>query len=68
MAKKINPTTGSPTSPALKIAPNGLLVIASRGRVITPEMIKQVEEDDLNQEIDRMLSLNRRPLRQESPD
>lgn len=34
-------------SPRLKRLPNGLLVVRSRGRVITPEMVKKaLEEDD----------------------
>jgi hypothetical protein len=34
-------------SPRLKRLPNGLLVLASRGRTITPEMVKAaLEEDD----------------------
>ncbi len=38
--------SGSP-SPRLKRLPSGLLVVASRGRAITPEMVKTaLEEDD----------------------
>jgi hypothetical protein len=36
----------SPDSLGIKIAPNGLPVFASRGRVITPEMVKDAQEDD----------------------
>jgi hypothetical protein len=40
------PSAHSP-SPRLKRLPNGLLVVASRGRKITPEMVKSaLEEDD----------------------
>ena len=35
-------------SPRLKRAPNGLLILPSRGRVVTSEMVKAaLEEDDL---------------------
>jgi hypothetical protein len=33
-------------SPRLKRAPNGLLIVRSRGRVITPEMVKAAQEDE----------------------
>jgi hypothetical protein len=33
-------------SPRIKTAPNGLRVFASRGRVITPEMVKAAQEDE----------------------
>jgi hypothetical protein len=40
------PPTGSP-SPNLVRAPNGLLIVRARGRVITNEMVKAaLEEDD----------------------
>ena len=31
----------------LKESPQGFLVIAKRGKVITPEMVKEASEDDL---------------------
>ena len=41
------PPSESP-SPRLVRAPNGLLIIPARGRVITSEMVKEaLEEDDL---------------------
>jgi hypothetical protein len=40
------PAEPSP-SPRLKRMPNGMLVVRSRGRIITPEMVKSaLEEDD----------------------
>jgi hypothetical protein len=33
-------------SPNLMTAPNGMLMFAPRGRVITPEMVKEALEDD----------------------
>jgi hypothetical protein len=40
------PRSGSP-SPNLVRAPNGLLILPARGRVITNEMVKEaLEEDD----------------------
>jgi hypothetical protein len=45
--RKIGEPRSAPISSRLKIAPNGLLVIASRGRVITSEMVKEaLEEED----------------------
>ena len=40
------PHTETP-SPRLITAPNGLLIFASRGRVITPEMVKATQEDEI---------------------
>jgi hypothetical protein len=37
----------SPESHGIKIAPNGLPVFASRGRVITSEMVKAAQEDEI---------------------
>ena len=37
----------SGVSSRIKTAPNGLRVIAARGRVITPEMVKEAQEDEL---------------------
>jgi len=37
----------SPDSHGIKIAPNGLPVFASRGRVITSEMVKAAQEDEI---------------------
>jgi hypothetical protein len=34
-------------SSRLKTSPHGYLVIAKRGKVITPEMVKEASEDDL---------------------
>jgi hypothetical protein len=34
-------------SPRLKKASNGLLIVASRGEVITPEMVKDAQEDEI---------------------
>jgi hypothetical protein len=34
-------------SPRLKRAPNGLLIVRSRGGVITPEMVKAAQEDEI---------------------
>jgi len=35
-------------SPRLKVNEHGLLVIAATGNVITPEMVKEFSEDDLD--------------------
>jgi hypothetical protein len=35
-------------SSRIKIAPNGLRVFASRGRIITPEMVKAAQEDEID--------------------
>ena len=35
------------SSPQLKTAPNGLLLFPARGRVITPEMVKEAQEDEI---------------------
>jgi hypothetical protein len=34
-------------SPRIRIASNGLPVVSGRGRVITPEMVKDAQEDDV---------------------
>lgn len=34
-------------SPRLKRAPNGLLIFGGGGRVITPEMVKAAQEDEI---------------------
>jgi hypothetical protein len=39
------PRSDSP-SPRLMRAPNGLLIFAPQGRVITPEMVKEALEED----------------------
>ena len=44
--RKIGEPRSASSSPRLKIAPNGLVVIASRGRVITSEMVKEALEDE----------------------
>ena len=48
LVRKAN-TTPRPASGSseIKIAPNGLPVFASRGRVITPEMVKATQEDEI---------------------
>ncbi|HEV2645931.1 MAG TPA: hypothetical protein VGU46_06150 [Acidobacteriaceae bacterium] len=53
MDKKDNSVSDSRESP-FKVASNGMPIFASKGSVITPEMIKQAEEEDLNDEIERM--------------
>jgi hypothetical protein len=65
MDRKINPVSDQARSP-LRTAANGMVVDASRGRIITPEMIKQAEEEDLNEEIGRMLLLSGHPSKQGS--
>jgi hypothetical protein len=37
------------TSPSLRLkrAPNGLLIFAGTGRTITPEMVKEFQEDEI---------------------
>lgn len=40
------PSSGSP-SPRLVRAPNGMLVFAPRGRVITSQMVKDAQEDEV---------------------
>ena len=45
--KAVYPQPDSPTSSLVR-APNGLLINRARGRVITPEMVKEaLEEDEL---------------------
>jgi hypothetical protein len=34
-------------SPGIETAPNGFPVFSDRGRVITPEMVKDAQEDDV---------------------
>jgi hypothetical protein len=46
--RKIGEPPSASGSPQLKIAPNGLLVFASRGRVITSEMVKAAQEDEID--------------------
>jgi hypothetical protein len=41
------PESQAAASHRLKASPRGLLVKASTGRVITPEMVKEASEDDL---------------------
>jgi hypothetical protein len=41
------PRSASDSSP-IKIAPNGLLVFASRGRILTPEMVRAAQEDEID--------------------
>jgi hypothetical protein len=36
-----------PPSPRLKRLPNGMLIVRSDGRVITPEMVKEAQEDEI---------------------
>jgi hypothetical protein len=40
-------STAPPPESRLVRAPNGLLILPARGRVITPEMVKEAMEDDL---------------------
>jgi hypothetical protein len=42
------PPSSEANSSRLKIAPNGLLVFASQGRVLTPEMVKAAQEDEID--------------------
>ena len=35
-------------SSRIKTAPNGLRVFASRGRILTPEMVKAAQEDEID--------------------
>jgi len=44
--RKIGEPQSASTSPRLKTLPNGLKVIAARGRVITSEMVKEALEDE----------------------
>ncbi len=44
--RKIGEPRSTSGSPRVKTLPNGLKVFAANGRVITPEMIKQAEEDE----------------------
>jgi macrodomain Ter protein organizer (MatP/YcbG family) len=46
VVRKIGESRSESNSSRIKTAPNGLKVIAANGRVITPEMIKQAEEDE----------------------
>jgi len=46
--KGVKALHSEPPSPHLVRAPNGLLIFAAQGRVITSEMVKEaLEEDDL---------------------
>jgi len=48
LVRKANATPGStPGSERIRIAANGLPVFGSRGRVITPEMVKEAQEDEV---------------------
>ncbi len=48
LVRKANRTSGSaPGSTGLKTLPNGLRVFAARGRVITSEMVKAAQEDEV---------------------
>jgi hypothetical protein len=48
LVRKANGAAGSPSvSPRLKTLPNGLRVFAARGRVITSEMVKAAQEDEI---------------------
>ena len=48
LVRKANGARGwTPDSRGIKAAPNGLPVFASRGRVITSEMVKAAQEDDI---------------------
>jgi hypothetical protein len=47
--RKIGAAPGSASgSSRLKTAPNGLRVFASRGRILTPEMVKAAQEDEID--------------------
>jgi hypothetical protein len=43
----VAPSRSESPSPRLKRAPNGLLIFAPRGRVITSEMVKSAQEDEV---------------------
>jgi hypothetical protein len=42
------PRPPSPASSRIKKGPHGYLVLAKTGRTITPEMVKEASEDDLD--------------------
>jgi hypothetical protein len=44
--RKIGEPRSAPSSSRIRIAPNGLPILASRGRVITSEMVKRALEDE----------------------
>jgi hypothetical protein len=45
--KGVSAAPSDPISLRLKRAPNGLLILAGNGRVITPEMVKDAQEDEI---------------------
>jgi hypothetical protein len=48
LVRKANSARGSTSgSPRMKTLPNGLRVFAARGRVITSEMVKAAQEDEI---------------------
>jgi hypothetical protein len=48
LVRKANRTSSSTSgSPRLKTLPNGLRVFPARGRVITSEMVKAAQEDEI---------------------
>jgi hypothetical protein len=48
LVRKANGAPGSTSgSPRIKTLPNGLRVFAARGRVITSEMVKAAQEDEI---------------------
>lgn len=44
--RKIGEPRSASGSPRIKTLPNGLKVIAARGRIITSEMVKAAQEDE----------------------
>jgi hypothetical protein len=42
------PSRSTPPSSVIKTRANGMPVFASRGRVITPEMVKAAQEDEID--------------------
>lgn len=48
LVRKANAAPGSTSgSPRMRTLPNGLVVFAARGRVITSEMVKAAQEDEI---------------------
>ena len=47
LVRKSNATQAPSPSPRLKVAPNGLLIFPASGRVITSEMVKEAQEDEI---------------------
>jgi hypothetical protein len=48
LVRKANRASGpASSSTGLKTLPNGLRVFAARGRVLTPEMVKATQEDEI---------------------